>query len=385
MGDELGQTTAQDARFMAMALSLARRGLGRTAPNPTVGAVVVSADPVPVVLGRGWTCPGGRPHAETEALRQAGAAARGATLYVTLEPCAHHGKTPPCADAILAASIGRVVCALEDPDPRVAGKGLARLRAAGLAVTTGIGVEAARYLNLGHILRVTRGRPFVQLKMAVGADGRMARGTGRPVWVTGEVARARGHLMRAQSDAILVGRGTVVADDPSLDCRLPGMADRSPIRIVLDSHLGLSPQIRMLADKKGPPVWIAARPDAPQEAKDALSQAGAEILPVPATEAGVDLAALLAMLAERGITRLLVEGGPRVIRNFLAAGLADEVVVFQGRADGGAGGIQPLAGAPETVLPAHGFRLWETRPVGDDRMMVYRRAAKAPETAEKTV
>ncbi|MBN9580490.1 MAG: bifunctional diaminohydroxyphosphoribosylaminopyrimidine deaminase/5-amino-6-(5-phosphoribosylamino)uracil reductase RibD, partial [Afipia sp.] len=220
-----------DRRFMKLALALGRRGQGRTWPNPAVGAVVVKDG---VIVGRGWTQPGGRPHAEPEALKRAGAAARGATLYVTLEPCSHFGKSPPCADAIIAAGIARVVSAIEDPNPDVAGQGHARLRAAGIAVDVGLCAEEAGRDHAGHLLRVREHRPFVVLKLAVSADDRIAAAGHRPVAITGEAARARVHLLRAQSDALLIGIGTALADDPLLTCRLPGMAARSPVRVVLD-------------------------------------------------------------------------------------------------------------------------------------------------------
>src|ERR1700688_555133 len=225
-----------DARFMALALSLGRRGLGRTWPNPAVGAVIVKDG---VMIGRGWTQPGGRPHAEVEALRRAGPAARGATMYVTLEPCSHHGKTPPCADAIIAAGIARVVSALEDPNPEVAGAGHAQLRAPGIAVEVGLGAAEARRAHAGHIRRMRDGRPHVTLKLAVSADGKAGAAGRRPAAITGEAVRARVHRMRAMNDAILIGIGTALADDPALTCRLPGMERFSPVRVVLDAQLRL--------------------------------------------------------------------------------------------------------------------------------------------------
>src|ERR1700674_1066315 len=229
-----------DRRFMDVALALGRRGLGNTWPNPAVGAVVVRHDAGgPVIVGRGWTPPGGRPHAETEALRRAGPAARGATLYVTLEPCSHHGRTPPCTAAIAAAGISRVVSAIEDPDGKVAGRGHALLRAGGVAVDIGGGAAPALRAHAAHIRRIGDGRPHVTLKLAVTADGKAGLAGRKPVPITGEPVRDRVHLMRAMNDAILVGIGTVLADDPQLTCRLPGMARRSPVRIVLDSQLRL--------------------------------------------------------------------------------------------------------------------------------------------------
>jgi diaminohydroxyphosphoribosylaminopyrimidine deaminase/5-amino-6-(5-phosphoribosylamino)uracil reductase len=229
--ERLTKARAADTRFMQLALALGRRGLGRTWPNPSVGAIIVKDG---VIVGRGWTQPGGRPHAEVEALRRAGEAARGATLYVTLEPCSHVGKSPPCADAVIAAGIARVVSAIEDPNPEVAGQGHARLRAAGISVEVGLGAADAARDHAGHFRRIRDKRPHVILKLAVSADEKIGAAGGKPVAITGEAAKARVHLLRAQCDAILVGIGTVQADDPQLDCRLPGMEKRSPVRVVLD-------------------------------------------------------------------------------------------------------------------------------------------------------
>ncbi|MET3311708.1 riboflavin biosynthesis protein RibD [Bradyrhizobium japonicum] len=226
-----------DRRFMQLALALGRRGQGRTWPNPAVGAVIVKDG---VIVGRGWTQPGGRPHGEPEALRRAGEAARGATLYVTLEPCSHFGKSPPCADAVIAAGIKRVVAAIEDPNPEVAGQGHARLRAAGITVDVGLCAAEAAFDHAGHFRRIRDRRPHVILKLAVSPDGKIGAAGGKPVAITGEAVRNRVHLLRAQSDAILVGIGTVLADDPLLTCRLPGMAARSPVRVVLDQSLRMS-------------------------------------------------------------------------------------------------------------------------------------------------
>ncbi len=250
-------SAAADRRFMALALSLGRRGLGRTWPNPAVGAVIVKDG---VIVGRGWTQPGGRPHAEVEALRRAGEAARGATLYVTLEPCSHHGKTPPCADAVIAAGIARVVSALEDPNPEVAGEGHARLRAAGIAVEVGVGAEEARRDHAGHIRRMRDGRPHVMLKLAISADGKAGAAGRKPVAITGEAVRERVHLLRAHSDAIMVGIGTVLADDPMLTCRLPGMAKDSPVRIVADSMLRLPVHSRLVRERSRDAGLGAHRP-----------------------------------------------------------------------------------------------------------------------------
>src|SRR5499433_2935890 len=250
-------TPADDARFMALALALGRRGLGRTWPNPAVGAVIVRDDGAgPVIVGRGWTQPGGRPHAETEALRRAGEAARGATMYVTLEPCSHHGRTPPCADAIVAAGIARVVSAMTDPNPEVSGAGHWRMAEAGVVVEIGVGAEEAALAHAGHIRRVRDGRPHVLLKLAVSADGKAGLAGRRPAPITGEAARARVHALRAISDAVLTGVGTALADDPLLTCRLPGMADRSPVRIVLDSKLILPQVSRLAQTARETPLWV---------------------------------------------------------------------------------------------------------------------------------
>ncbi|RXF74836.1 bifunctional diaminohydroxyphosphoribosylaminopyrimidine deaminase/5-amino-6-(5-phosphoribosylamino)uracil reductase RibD [Hansschlegelia zhihuaiae] len=359
---------------MKVALSLARRGLGRTAPNPSVGAVVVARDGT--IVGRGWTQPGGRPHAEPIALAAAGAAARGATLYVTLEPCSHYGRTPPCVDAIVAAGVARVVAATGDPDPRVDGRGFARLRAAGIDVEAGVMREEATRLIAGHAARVALGRPFVTLKLAVSADGKVALPGGRPVAITCEASRARVHLMRAESDAILVGVGTVLADDPELTCRLPGMADRSPTRIVLDGGLRTPPASRLVIGAAGTPTWIVASADAPVEAERALRAAGAEVMRVERGPDGrLDLMAALGLLVDRGVARLMVEGGPTVASALLSPGLVDEAVILRGPAAIGAGAPAALASHALADLTATlGFAEVSRFRVGDDEWTVYERA-----------
>jgi diaminohydroxyphosphoribosylaminopyrimidine deaminase/5-amino-6-(5-phosphoribosylamino)uracil reductase len=353
---------------MALALALGRRGLGRVWPNPAVGAVVVAPGPSgPVVVGRGWTQPGGRPHAETEALRRAGAAAQGATLYVTLEPCSHYGKTPPCVDAIIAAGIARVVAALEDPNPKVAGAGFARLKSAGIAVENGLGAAEARRDHAGHLRRIVDGRPHVTLKLAVSADGKAGAAGRRPLAITGAPARARAHLLRARNDAILVGIGTVLADDPQLTCRLPGMAGRSPIRVVLDSRLRLPIASRLIADSRAVPLWVIAGPDAPAAAEHALREHGVDVLRVPQGAAGLDLSEALARLGERGITRLLVEGGPMLAAAFLTAGLVDEAVLMRAPQVIGSDGIDALEGLPlASLTTAPPFVRLSVEPAGDD-------------------
>ncbi|MBV9557495.1 MAG: bifunctional diaminohydroxyphosphoribosylaminopyrimidine deaminase/5-amino-6-(5-phosphoribosylamino)uracil reductase RibD, partial [Pseudolabrys sp.] len=331
---------AVDARFMTLALALGRRGLGNTWPNPAVGAVIVRNETDgPVVVGRGWTQPGGRPHAEVEALRRAGAAARGATIYTTLEPCSHFGQTPPCADAIIAAGIARVVSALDDPNPEIAGEGYRRLRAAGITVVTGVGADEARRTHAGHVCRMREGRPHVTLKLAVSADGKAGLAGRRPVAITGEAVRERVHGCRAKHDAILVGIGTALADDPLLTVRLPGMLHRSPVRVVLDSALRLSPASKLARGAREVPLWILAGPESPSARADALRAQGAEVLQVEGSGDQRDLAAALKLISARGITRLLVEGGPTVAGAFLTAGLVDEAVLLRSPIEIGPGGI----------------------------------------------
>ena len=311
--------------MMRAALGLARRGLGNVWPNPAVGCVIAKDGRV---LGRGWTQPGGRPHAETEALRRAGAEARGATAYVSLEPCCHRGKTGPCAEALAAAGVQRVVAAIEDPDPRVAGGGLARLRAAGIAVEVGLLAEEAAELNAGFLMRLKAGRPLVTLKLATSLDGRIATASGESRWITGEAARERAHVLRAEHDGVMVGTGTVLADDPQLTCRLPGLAGRSPVRIVLDRRLRLSPAARVFAAAGGAPSWLLTQAGADAARRQALAAAGVTVIEVAATQMGLDLAAALAALGDRGLTRLLVEGGGRLAAALLRARLVDRLAWF---------------------------------------------------------
>lgn len=360
---------------MDIALAIARRGLGRTTPNPTVGAIVVGPGQTPEIVARGWTQPGGRPHAETVALDAAGDKAEGATLYVTLEPCSHHGRTPPCTDAIIAAGLSRVVCAIGDPDPRVKGRGIERLRDAGISVTEECRRAEAYQINRGHFLRVTEQRPFVQLKLAVGADGLLAPGTGHPVWVTGESARAQVHLLRARADVILVGSGTVAADDPELTCRLPGMKDRSPIRVVLDSSASTSLGARLFEGLDIAPVWIACTDAAPSERRDALERRGARVIVTDQTDSGsIDLGSLMRQLADVEITRVMVEGGPRVARSFWDQDLVDEAVFVTGAQPTGEGGRQPfVTDGLDLLTKSEHFMQHSDRQVGADRMAVYRR------------
>jgi diaminohydroxyphosphoribosylaminopyrimidine deaminase / 5-amino-6-(5-phosphoribosylamino)uracil reductase len=364
---------AADLRFMQLALALGRRGQGRTWPNPAVGAVIVKDG---VIVGRGWTQPGGRPHAEVEALRRAGDAARGATLYVTLEPCSHFGRSPPCADAVVAAGLARVVSAIEDPNPEVAGKGHAKLRAAGIAVDIGLCAAEAAYDHAGHFRRVRDGRPHVILKLAVSADERIAAAGHKPVAITGEAARTRVHLLRAQNDAILVGIGTVLADDPALTCRLPGMAARSPVRVVLDRALRIPGDSRLVHSARETPLWVMTSDTADAPAAVKLGAAGAQVIRVASTAApGLDLPAVLHALAGKGITRLLVEGGSRVAGSFTAAGLVDEIWLLRGPDSIGADGVPALDALPlAAITQSQGFRLRASEALGNDSLDIYERA-----------
>jgi diaminohydroxyphosphoribosylaminopyrimidine deaminase/5-amino-6-(5-phosphoribosylamino)uracil reductase len=373
-----------DARFMAIALALGRRGLGNAWPNPAVGAVVVR-EPARdgVIVGRGWTQPGGRPHAETEALRRAGAAARGATLYATLEPCSHYGKTPPCTDAIIAAGISRVVSAMEDPNDEVAGGGHALLRAHGITVDVGILADEARRAHAGHIRRICDGRPNVTLKLAIAADGKAGLAGRRAVPITGEAARAHVHLMRAMNDAILIGVGTALADDPLLTCRLPGLAARSPVRVVLDDTLRLPPESALARSAGETPVWAIAAaamqgdPEAKlkMEAERRLRAQGVEVLRCPARDGQIDLAAALRLLAARGITRLMVEGGPRVAASFVVADLVDEAAILRSEKIIGTDGIDALDGLPLAALVSSPHLLLrDAESIGADRLENYERS-----------
>jgi diaminohydroxyphosphoribosylaminopyrimidine deaminase / 5-amino-6-(5-phosphoribosylamino)uracil reductase len=360
---------ADDRRYMALALALGRRGMGRTWPNPAVGAVIVKDG---VIVGRGWTQPGGRPHAEVEAICRAGAAAQGAMLYVTLEPCSHHGKSPPCADAVIAAGIIRVVSALEDPNPEVAGEGHKRLWAAGIVVEVGVGAEEARRDHAGHIRRMCEGRPYVMLKLAVSADGKAGAVGGRPVAITGEAVRERVHLLRAQSDAIMVGIGTALADDPMLTCRLPGMENRSPVRVVVDSTLRLPLESRLVRSAYDVPVWALTGMQAPQEAEFTLLSLGVEVLRSPESENPLNLEDALGFLAAKGITRLMVEGGPTLAGSFIDADLVDEAVLFRSPKIVGDDGIAAFKPFTFEALTQRLKRTTNER-IGPDRLEIFER------------
>jgi diaminohydroxyphosphoribosylaminopyrimidine deaminase/5-amino-6-(5-phosphoribosylamino)uracil reductase len=364
------EAAMDDARFMALALTLGRRGLGNTWPNPAVGAVIVKNG---VILARGWTQEGGRPHAEIEALRRAKKTAQGATIYVTLEPCSHNGKSPPCADAIIKAGIARVVSALEDPNPEVAGKGHDKLRTKGIAVEIGLGAEEARRAHAGHILRVTQNRPHVLLKLAISADGKVGLAGRKPAAISGEAARQRVFQMRAQSDAIMVGIGTVLSDNPQLTCRLPGIEARSPVRVVLDAQLRVPLATSVVATVRETPTWVFAARKASKLAEEILQQRGCKVFRVEDEDGRLDLETVLKTLAGQGITRLMVEGGPILAAGLVAADLVDEAALFYSEKLIGDDGIAPLEGMPLDVLTSR-LHVQNSEQIGVDTLEKFERA-----------
>ena len=361
--------TPEDSRYMRLALDLGRRGLGRTAPNPAVGAVIVKDG---VIVGRGWTQDGGRPHAEVEALGRAKRAARGATLYVTLEPCSHQGETAPCAEAVIKAGIARVVSSMDDPNPQVAGQGHARLREKNIVVDVGLFADEARLAHAGHRARVTQGRPRVLVKLAVSTDGKVAREGRKPIQITGEEARERVFRMRAQNDAILVGIGTVLADNPQLTCRLPGMLEKSPVRVVLDAQLRTPLSLSVISTNREYPTWVFCSDKASEMAEDILAQKGVRVFRVPDVNGKLDLGAVLKRLDAEGITRLMVEGGPTVAASFVSAGLVDEVALLRGAVTIGANGIDALAGMKLDAL-TEGMTALDSEKLGVDTLAHYGR------------
>ncbi|MDB5664088.1 bifunctional diaminohydroxyphosphoribosylaminopyrimidine deaminase/5-amino-6-(5-phosphoribosylamino)uracil reductase RibD [Cypionkella sp.] len=348
---------------MAHALRIAARGLGRTWPNPAVGCVIVKDG---VIVGRGWTQPGGRPHAEVMALAQAGAAARDATAYVTLEPCAHHGKTPPCAEALIRAGVARVVSALQDPDPRVCGKGHAVLRAAGIEVTENVMQSEAIRANAGFLKRVTHGLPFVTLKLATTLDGRISTASGESRWITGPASRRAVHNMRLNHDAVLIGSGTARADDPDLTVRELG-ATHQPVRIVMDSRLSHSPQSRLGQTAKQNPVWLLHTADAPIKTRAAWAGQGATLLEISSENSHINPRAALQALAAQGITRIFCEGGGTLAASLISAGLVDDLALFTAGALIGADGQASLAALNLSALnDAPRLTLRESRTIGPD-------------------
>jgi len=367
-----------DRRLMMAAIAYARRNLGRTWPNPSVGALVVRFDGgVPRVVGRGVTVAGGRgkPHAERQALAEAGELARGATLYVTLEPCSHYGTTPPCVEAIIAAGIARVVTAEADPDSRVAGRGHAILDEAGISVTAGVLADAAERGLAGHFTRMRRGRPFVTCKLAVSADDQIGRADEGRVAITGADAHGRVHVMRAEHDAILVGIRTALADDPDLTVRLPGMQDRSPVRIIFDSRARLPLDSRLVATAREVPVWLVATESAPRHRIEGLRGAGVDMLIVPAGADGrLDPHHALATIAWKGITSILLEGGATLAGEFLARDLVDELALFRSNRHIGADGVAapPMIAAIEAGANAR-FVAQSRHHIGEDSLKIFRR------------
>lgn len=345
---------AEDIRFMSLALALGRRGQGRTAPNPAVGCVIVRHGRI---VGRGWTQSGGRPHAETEALAQAGGAARGATAYVTLEPCAHHGKTPPCADALVAAGIARAVIAMRDSDTRVDGQGIAILRAAGIEVTTGICEAEAEEDHIGFTLRTEQGRPFVTLKLASSFDGRIATGTGESQWITGPEARRSVHAMRARHDAVMVGGGTARHDDPSL--RVRGMGEMpQPTRVVVSRRLDLPLMSQLAQTAREVPVILCHGRDADLMLQDTWRDLGATLLPCGTSGSQLDARDVLQQLGHHGLTRVFCEGGGALAASLIEGDLVDQLVGFtaglaigaEGLPSIGALGLGSLSGAQRYAL-----------------------------------
>jgi diaminohydroxyphosphoribosylaminopyrimidine deaminase/5-amino-6-(5-phosphoribosylamino)uracil reductase len=354
-----------DAAHMRAALTLAERGLGCVAPNPAVGCVIVREG---ITVGRGWTQPGGRPHAETEALGRAGTAAQGATAYVSLEPCAHLGLTPPCAEALISAGIARCVVAIEDPDPRVSGRGLAMLRAAGVMVETGLMAAEAAALNAGFLKRILEGRPLVTLKLATSLDGRIATHAGESRWITGGEARGLVHMLRHRHDAVMIGSGTALADDPELTVRLPGLEGRQPLRIVIDGNLRTPLTHRLVRDAAKIPTLLVTRIDADPLRAQVFRDCGVELMEAPPdAEGNLDLAAVLQALGARGLTRILVEGGAGLAAALLRAELVDRLAWF--RSPGLIGGdglaaVKPF-GVDRLADQARGTRLSIMR-IGED-------------------
>lgn len=366
-----------DRRYMASALRLGRRNLGQTHPNPAVGALIVRwQGGKPVVVGRGWTAVGGRPHAETMALEEAGSAARGATVYVTLEPCAHRAKTSPCAQALIDAGVGRVVTAMEDPDTRVAGRGHALIEAAGVALTTGVLAEKAARAHAGHVTRVTKGRPHITLKLAVSADGMIGRREGERMIITGRPAFDAVQAMRSESDAIMIGIGTALVDDPRLTVRLPGLANRSPLRIVMDATARLRLNSNLVQSAPDEPLIVVVGAEAFEERRTALADAGARVVEMDDGKGGADISGVLTLLAEEGVTSVLAEGGAQIASSLVSADLIDEVVIFRAPVVVGPDGVRALGGyALSAIERSPRYRQIEAANLGEDEMRRYLRVA----------
>lgn len=363
--------TDQDTRYMSLALSLGRRGQGLVWPNPAVGCVIVQDGRI---VGRGWTQPGGRPHAEPVALAQAGELARGATAYVTLEPCSHFGQTPPCAQALIKAGIARVVAPIQDSDPRVSGQGFEMLRQAGITVDTGVMSDQAALDHAGFFLKTEQGRPFVTLKLASSFDGRIATATGHSQWITGPDARRVVHALRARHDAVLVGAGTARADDPSLTVRDMGVTQQ-PVRIVASRHLDLPLMSQLARTAKETPVWLCHGSSADAERMKAWEGLGASLIQCAINGVQIDAADMLQQLGAQGLTRVFCEGGGALASTLLAEDLVDELIGFTAGLAIGAEGLPGIGALGLNRLDeAPRFELIETRQIGGDVMHRWRRA-----------
>ena len=357
--------TTHDNRWMALALSLGARGLGQTWPNPSVGCVIVSGN---TVLGRGHTLLGGRPHAEIMALTQAGDV-RGATAYVTLEPCAHTGKTPPCAQALIDANLSRVVIATTDPDPRVAGRGIQMLRDAGINVTLGVMQDQANKTHAGFFNRITKNRPFLTLKLAISLDGRIATATGDSQWITGDQSRHYVHYLRATHDAVMVGRGTVGVDNPTLNVRGFGTQIRQPVRVVMDSNMQSTPMGHLADTANQTPVWFCHGTDADFTPWD---KTGAISIPCERDGKSLNLPNAMAQLANNGLTRIFCEGGGTLGGALIKSGLVDQLILMQAGVAIGADGTPSLGTMGTTILrDAPRFKLSETRQIGVDTISIW--------------
>jgi diaminohydroxyphosphoribosylaminopyrimidine deaminase/5-amino-6-(5-phosphoribosylamino)uracil reductase len=362
-----------DRAHMQAALGLARRGLGTTWPNPSVGCVIVKASRV---VGRGVTAAGGRPHAEPTALAMAGDAAKGATAYVTLEPCCHWGRSPPCTDTLIQAGLARVVIATGDPDPRVNGAGVAQLKSAGIRTEVGLCGEEAREILAGFACRIARGRPLVTLKLATTLDGRIATRSGESQWITAAPARRLAHALRGRHDAVLVGVGTVLADDPALTCRIDGFRNSQPVRVIADSHLRTPLTSRLMVSAAAVPTWFLIREGTDPARRAAFKDLGATLIEVPGAPAGVDLAAGLQALGTAGLTRVLAEGGGKVAAALLRAGVVDRLAWFHAPVVmGGDGWPAVQAFGVEALDHMPRFRRHCETVVGDDILTEYARLA----------
>ncbi len=362
-----------DQRYMEMALGLARWGLGKTSPNPSVGCVLVKDN---CVVGRGRTGNGGRPHAEQVAISRAGSKALGATAFITLEPCAHHGETPPCAEAIIASGVSRAVVAIEDPDPRVSGKGINKLEAAGIKVELGICSELANNINLGFFNKIKLGRPFVTLKLATSLDGFIATNTGESKWITSSQCRERSHLLRSENDAVLIGVDTLLSDNPALTVRLPGLENTSPVRVVLDSNLRSPLGYELISSAKNIPTWLMTSKKANGLSNQTLyERAGVELIYLdPGEDGRLPIKDVLSSITKKGVTRLLIEGGGAVAASFIKAGLVDEIYWFRSTIVLGGNGISAISDLGlEGLVSAPKFILKDKMSIVDETLEVYSR------------